>query len=104
MCLQNKETNHHWVISFLQCWMIATKEFGELDNIVIALTHFLPVNGDHIVMDPVTNRRHMIADCTLCDLTFMMRKQKIHTSAMNVKLCTEIFCSHRRAFNMPAGK
>ena len=31
----------------------------------------------------------MIADGALCNFTFMMRKLKIHTTTMNIKLCSQ---------------
>src|SRR5438128_10817290 len=55
-------------------------------------------------MYPVTNGSYMIANSALRYLTFVVREQKIHTPTMNIKLLTQIFCAHRRAFDMPAGK
>src|SRR5512138_3793108 len=84
--------------------MITTEHLGLPDHIIITLAHLLPIDGDHIVMDPVTHGCHMIADGALCNLTFMMGKQKIHTATVNVELLPKIFRTHCRALNMPAGK
>src|SRR5687768_18327218 len=92
------------MISFLQSRVVTAKQFRKPDNIIIALPHFFPVNRDHVVMYPVTDRSYMIANGALRYLAFMMREQKIHAAAMNIKLSTQIFGRHGRAFNMPAGK
>src|SRR5215203_4848734 len=84
--------------------MITVKHFSKLNHIVIALTHLPPVNGNHIIMDPIAGWRHMIANSALCNFTFMMRKQKVHTTAMNIELLTEVLCTHSRAFDMPSRK
>ena len=55
-------------------------------------------------MHPVFYRCFMITDGTLCNFTFMVRKKQVHTAAMNIKLCAQVFCGHGRAFNMPAGE
>src|SRR5580765_7937166 len=104
MCLQNKKTDHHRVVRFFQCRIITAKKLCQLDHIVIALTHLLPVYRDHIVMDPVTGGVFMITDRALCYFTFMVRKLKIHTATMNIKLVAKIFTTHGGAFYMPAGK
>src|SRR5688572_24784525 len=90
--------------SFLQQRMISTEKFSKLDHVVIAFSHFPAIDRDHIVMYPIAHRCYMIANSTLRDLTFMMREQKIHTTAMNIELCTEIFCCHGRTLDMPARK
>ena len=38
----------------------------------------------------------------LRDFIFMMWKHQIRAAAMNIEIITEIFRTHRRAFNMPA--
>ena len=61
-------------IFFFQQGMITTEQFGQPDHIIIALAHLTSVKGDHIIMDPVTDRRYMIADGALGYFTFMMGK------------------------------
>src|SRR5262245_25386642 len=84
--------------------MITTEHFCQLDLVVIALTHFTAIHGDHVIVHPVTYRRDVIASSALRDLTFMMRKLKVHAAAVDVELRAEIFCTHGRALDMPAGK
>src|SRR5258708_37382903 len=92
------------MICFLQYRMTSAKQFCQFDHIIIALAHLSTVNGDHIIMYPVTNRRYMITNCALCNFTFMMWKQKIHSTPMDIELFPEVFCAHSRAFNMPTGE
>src|SRR6185436_19245303 len=84
--------------------MIAAEQFRQFNDVVVALAHLFPIDRDHIVMYPVTNRSQVIANSTLCNLAFMMRKQKVHPAAMYIKLLTQTFCAHCGAFNMPARK
>src|SRR5678809_1422407 len=102
MCLQNKKTNGHWRVSFLQHGMITTEHFGKLNYIVIALAHFSAVNGNHIIMNPIAGRRYVVADRALCDFTFVVRKQKVHAATVYIELLTQVFCTHCRALNMPS--
>ena len=46
----------------------------------------------------------MIADRALRDLTFMMRKEQVHSTAMNVELPAKILGAHGRALDVPAGE
>ena len=104
MALQNKKSYHHGMKGLCKQRMIATEHFRQFYHIVITLSHFLTADGDHVVVHPVFHRRMMIADGALCYLTFMMWKLQIHSAAMNIKFSPQIFCCHRRAFNMPAGE
>src|SRR5882757_4820006 len=83
---------------------MAGEHFRQTDLIVVTLPHLLPVDGDHIIMQPVTGRNMLVADGTLRYLTFMMRELKIHSSAVNIKLLAQVLGAHRRTFDMPAGK
>ena len=94
MRLQDKETYRHRVIGFFQYRMFAAEEFGQFDHIIVTLAHLPAIDGDHIVVDPVTDRCHMIADRTLGNFTFMVREQQIHTAAMYIKLGAEVFSRH----------
>ncbi len=74
--------------------MIAGKHFGETNYIIIALAHLLAIDGNHVIVYPVTGRHFMITDHTLGDFTFVVRKHKVHTPAMNIKPRSQIFCAH----------
>src|SRR5689334_22902832 len=82
--------------------MIARKHLPQRDHIAITLSHLLAINGDHVVVDPIIGRLYMIANSALRNFTFVMWKQQIHSSAMNVEALAEIFRAHGRAFNMPS--
>ena len=82
------------MICFFKHGVIAAEQFRQLDHIVETLAHFPAINGDHVIVYPITNRSYMIANGALRNFTFMMGKQKIHTAAMNVKLITQIFRAH----------
>src|SRR5665647_798927 len=81
--------------------MIATKHLSKCDLVFITLTHFFSIHCYHIIVHPVFCRRSMIANGTLCYLTFMVRKHQVHSATMNIKPCSQIFCSHGRTFYMP---
>ena len=104
MRLQNEESYRHRRICLLKDWMGAVKKLTEPDHIVIALTHLPAIDGDHVVMQPETGRYLVIADGTLCDLAFVVRKLKVHPAPVNVELLTKVFCTHGRALDMPARK
>src|SRR5689334_6903448 len=104
MCLQNKKADGHRVICFFKHGMVAAEHFSELYHVIQALTHFPAVNRDHVIMYPVTDGWDVIANGTLRNFTFMMRKQKIHATAVDIKLLTQVFYTHCRALDMPARK
>ncbi len=104
MSLKYEEPDGHWAVTFCQQRMASTEHFGEPDLVVIAFSHFTPVHGDHVIMQPVACGHVIIADRALRDLTFMMRELEIHSSAMNVEFGAEIFCAHGRALYVPPGK
>ena len=84
--------------------MITAKHFCKLNYIVVALAHLFTIDGNHIVVHPVAHWRMVIADGTLCNFTFMVRKLQIHATAMDIKFCSQIFGCHCGTFNVPAGK
>ena len=84
--------------------MVAAEQFAQLNHIVVALPHFTAVNGDHIIVQPVTCGHFMIANSTLCNLAFVVRKLQIHSAAMDIKFFAQVFGAHGRTFNMPSRK
>src|SRR5690606_13948710 len=81
-----------------------TEEFSEFDHIVVALSHLPSIDGDHVVVKPVSDRSCLVANGTLRNFAFMVRELQVHSTSVNVELGAEIFCSHRRAFDVPAGE
>src|SRR3972149_3779925 len=53
-------------------------------------------------MDPVLYKRTLISCFTLCYLIFVMWKDQIITSCVNIKIIAKMFAAHCRAFYMPA--
>src|SRR5688572_30425750 len=92
------------MIGLLQYWMFTGKKLTQLDHIVIALTHLLSVDGDHVVVHPVAHRRVTVCYSRLRDLALVVRKLQIHTAAMYIKGFSQVFTAHSRALDMPARK
>src|SRR5688500_1304547 len=84
--------------------MTAAEHFCQPDLVIITLSHLSAIDGDHVIMNPIANRRLVIADSALRYLAFMMREQQVHATAMYVKLRSQILCGHSRAFDMPTRK
>lgn len=66
--------------------------------------NMITINGNHVIVHPITGRRLMVANRALGNFAFMVRELQIHPSAMYIKLFTQIFGTHGRTFNMPTGK
>src|SRR3569833_2953989 len=82
--------------------MTTREHLCEHDLVAIALAHLLTVDGDHIIMQPVTGRHMLIANGTLRDLAFMMGELKVHSTAMDIEFRPQVFGAHSGAFDMPA--
>src|SRR5690554_1966256 len=104
MSLQDEKPDGHRAVRLLKKRMLSRKHFGELNLVVIAFTHLLAINCNHIVMHPVSGRDFFIANGTLSDFTFMMRELKVHSASVNIKLSAQVFGSHGRTFYMPSWK
>ncbi len=92
MRLQKKEPQRHRV------------EFLKQITKIARVTHLLSVNGHHIMMKPITDKRLTRCRFGLSDLALMMRKLILQTSAMNIDRFAEVLHTHRRALDMPARK
>ena len=92
------------MVRLLKHWMVASKQFTQFNHVVITLSHLLPINRDHIIVQPITCGCFMIAYGTLRYFTFMMRELQIHSATMNIKLFAKIFCTHRRTLYVPSRK
>src|ERR1035437_131525 len=55
-------------------------------------------------MHPVMNCFFTECSSGLGYLAFMMRKHKIHSTSVNIKLFTKIFDTHGRTFQVPSGE
>ncbi len=64
--------------------------------------HFLIINIQKPVMHPVPGKFFSACRLRLRDFIFMMRKDQIFSSCMNIDRIAQIFFRHHRAFNMPS--
>ena len=88
MCLQDEETYGHWAVWLSQFLVFAREELRQRDEIVVALSHFLTVDGNHVVVHPIVNHLVSLACHGLCYLTFMMREYQVHTTSMYIEMVT----------------
>src|SRR5687768_931803 len=102
MTLQDEEPDRHWMKWLCQQRMRSGEHFSQLDLVVITFAHFPAIDGNHIIVDPIFCRAVAIADRTLCNLAFMVRKLEIHAATMNVEFRAKVFGSHGRALDVPA--
>ena len=75
----------------------------ERDEIIQALAHLLPVHGDHVVVQPVSNELHAVGRLRLGDFALVMRELVLQPTAVYVDCLTQILHTHNRTFQMPAG-
>jgi len=102
--LENEETDGHRAVSLCQRFVGAGEELIQCDEVAEAFTHFLSVDGYHVVMHPVMYHVIALRCYGLCNLTFVVREDKVHTATVNVEMFTQIFLSHCRTFGVPAGE
>ncbi|MCY1545787.1 hypothetical protein D9M68_817450 [compost metagenome] len=84
--------------------MITTKQFTGQETISGRLRHPCAIYGKHIGMHPVFCRLVMTAGFRLGNFIGMMGSGQIKSTAMNVEFAAEVFCTHGRTFDMPAGE
>src|SRR5580658_5765735 len=104
MGLQDKEANGHWRVGLREKGMVAREHLRKPDHVAVTLPHFLPVDGDHIVMQPIPGWNVLIADSTLRDLAFVVGEHEVHSAAVDVEFNAKVFSAHGGAFDMPAGE
>ena len=82
--------------------MLASEELLQGDEVAQALTHLLPVDGDHVVVHPVVHHLITLAGNGLCDLAFVVGEDKIHATTVDVEVVAEILARHGRALAVPS--
>src|SRR5271156_5111873 len=75
---------------------------GDRQHIAQRLAHLLATHGDPAVVEPVSSKP-VAGSAALGDLVLVMRKNQIHSTAMDIEFRPQICAGHRRAFQMPAG-
>ena len=104
MCLQDEETDYHRSERLREQGVIAAKELLEGNEIVVALTHFLAGNGDHVVVHPIVHRFLAERCARLCYLRLVVREDQIQAASVDIKLLAEVLGAHRRALHVPSGE
>ena len=104
MCLKYKKSNCHWTKSLGQQRMVSCKKLFQINKIAQRFSHFLSVNGNHIVVHPIFHTVLAQSRFILGNLTFVVRKHQIHSTTVYIKLFAQVFSSHSRTFQMPSRK
>ena len=67
-------------------------------------THFLRVNCDKTVVNPVADERRTTGErLRLSHFILMMRENQITAAAVEIKAATQVFIRHCTAFDVPTG-
>ena len=103
MAVQNQLPDRQGFVAPGQSLVRAGESLLERDEIVEALAHFLAVDGDHVVVEPVSDELHPVCRLGLGDFAFVVGKFVLQPAAVDVDGRAEILHAHRRAFQMPAG-
>ena len=102
MSREDEEADGHWRISLLQTVVIACEELLQSDEVTKTLTHLLAIDGNHIVVHPVTNHLVALRSHSLSNLALMVRENQIHATTVNIKVAAQVFASHRSTLAVPA--
>ena len=86
MGLQEEETDRHRAVGPLKLRMGTGEKFWQGDKVPQRLPHLLPVDGDHIVMDPVMHALSAARSDVLGNLALVVREHQVHTAAVDVEL------------------
>ena len=104
MSLQDEETDCHWCIGLRQQLMSTGEEFVQSDEVAKWFTHLGSVDGNHVVVHPVVNHVIALWSYRLCDFTFVVRENQVHSSSVNIEVFTQVFASHSSTFGVPSGE
>ena len=102
MSLQDEETNHHRTKRLAQQGVLTVKELLQGNEVIVALTHFLTRDRDHVIMHPVVYGLMTQSGTRLRNLRLMVREDQIQTTSVDIKLLTEVLRTHRGALHMPS--
>ena len=72
------------------------------EEVALGLGHFLIVDGQEAVVQPIMRKGAAVCTLGLCDLVLVMRENQIKTAGMDVDGLAEVLVRHSRALNMPA--
>ena len=81
--------------------MITCKELLKGNEVIVALTHLLTCNGNHIVVHPVAHALFAQGSAALCNLCLVVREHEVHATTVNIELLTQILGTHSRTLHVP---
>lgn len=87
--------------------MPAGKDFFNGDEVAQGFAHFLAVDGNEVIVNPVSGLMVGLgakASVGLRDFGFVVRENQVHSAAVNVKGQPEIVNAHGGALYVPSGK
>ena len=99
---EDEEADGHWRISLLQTVVIASEELLQSDEVAKTLTHLLTVDGNHIVVHPVTNHLVALRSHSLSNLALVVRENQIHAATVNIEVAAQVLASHSSTLAVPA--
>ena len=102
MGLEDEEADRHRGIGLIELRVVAAEQLRQRDEVPEGLAHLLPVDRNHIVMDPIMDTLRAAGSDILRNFAFMVREHQVHTAAVDVELVTEVFFAHHGAFEVPA--
>ena len=82
--------------------MIASKELLQSDEVAKTLTHLLTIDGNHIVVHPVTNHLVALRSYSLRNLALVVRENQIHAATVNIKVAAQVLASHGSTLAVPS--
>ena len=101
MRLKHEEADGHRCICLLKDWVVTCEELLQGDEVTERLTHLLTIDGNHIVVHPITCRVLTKGRCRLRNFALVVWEHKVHTTTMDIKLLAEVLGAHCRTLHMP---
>ena len=94
-------TGEHQEADFLG--VEALHDFPDSEEITQGLGHLLLVHSHETVVHPQIHERLASGAAGLGDLVLVVGKLQVHSTAVNVEMCTQQAHGHGRALDVPAG-
>src|SRR6185295_7841777 len=78
-------------------------EISKREEIALRLRHLLALDEQMFSVDPKANKRTARYGLALGDFVFVMRKNVVHTAAMDVERFAQVLHRHRGTLEVPPG-
>ena len=102
MGLQNEEADSHRGVGLLKYRIASAEELVQGNEVAKGLAHLPSLDGNQVVVHPVLDSAGSPFRKVLSHLALVMREHKVHSSAVDIKLLSEIFFSHSGALHVPS--